>query len=1264
MRQEIRFHRGGRLARLTGEQARMTLLDWLRLCDGAVGTKEGCAEGDCGACTVILVREKDGRIVHQPVNACILLAGQADGAEVITVEDLARAGGTLHPVQDAMWRHHGSQCGFCTPGIVMSLAALHADGPRPVTRQAVCDQLAGNLCRCTGYRPIVDAALEACAAPAPEPDAEQRQRLEALQDDADVLAGEADAFFAAPRSEAGLARLLAEHPDALLVAGSTDAGLWITKQLLEPAKVVWLGRVPSLTVISRTDDQLEIGAAVTVADAWAQLAQISPDLAEVVRRFGSAQVRASATVGGNIANGSPIGDLAPCLIALGARLELAAGEARRTIALEDFFIAYKRQDRRPGEIVRRVLVPRPRPDVRFHAYKVSKRFDEDISAVLGAFALRLDGGKVVAARVAFGGMAGVPARARATEAALVGISLDHPATWAAALDTVEAEFTPLDDHRASAAYRRRVARNLLDRALSGVSRSGPDILPQPSRKPDHAPVWDDGVRPSGPDTTLAVVTHSHPQDSARLHVTGAAAYIDDMREPAGTLHVACALSPVAKGTIRSLNLDRARAAPGVIAVLTGADVPGRNDIAPAFADEPLLAQDRVIFHGQPLAAIVATTREAARRAARLVTADIAAEPAILTIDEALAANEKVQPDYDFIRGDTARVLGKSPHRLEGRLAIGGQEHFYLEGMIAFAIPGESGTMTVHSSTQDPTEVQHIVSRVLGLPDAAVQVETRRLGGGFGGKESQSCQWAAMAALAAHVTGRPCKMRLDRDDDFAATGKRHDFRADWQVGFDDDGVITAYDVALNARCGCSVDLSPGVVDRAMFHATNGYFVPDVAIRSRRLRTNTVSATAFRGFGGPQGILAIERVLDAIAHATGRDPLDVRKANLLSPGRDVMPYGVRIEDTSTLRDIVEDLERSAEYRERRREITAFNAAGGVLRRGLALTPLQFGISFTLAHMNQAGALVNVYQDGSVLLNHGGTEMGQGLFVKVAQVVAEEFGIALDKVRPTATSTAMVPNASPTAASAGSDLNGMAARDAAGKIKRRIASVLAGEWKVAPETVVFAQGRVSSGNHSVSFPKAAGLARKSRVSLSATGYYKTPDITWDRASQTGRPFYYYAFGAACAEAIIDTSTGETRVTRIDILHDVGSSLNPAIDIGQIEGGFVQGMGWLTTEELVWDAKGRLATHAPSTYKIPVASDVPADFRVRLTNRPNSMPTIYRSKGVGEPPLMLATSVFSAILDALASIRPGAQVPLDAPATPERILMAADVLRAPGPR
>jgi xanthine dehydrogenase large subunit len=748
-------------------------------------------------------------------------------------------------------------------------------------------------------------------------------------------------------------------------------------------------------------------------------------------------------------------------------------------------------------------------------------------------------------------------------------------------------------------------------------------------------------------------------DSAAKHVQGLAQYIDDIREPEGTLHVAVGQSPKARGMLRSLDVSAVRALPGVVAVLTAADIPGKNDVSPAFGDDPMFVEDAIGFHGQAVFAVVATERDIARRAVKLASMEIEAERPSVTVEDALERGETVLPDYAFGRGDARAALAQAPHVLSGELRIGGQEHFYLEGQIALAIPGEEGDIHVYSSTQHPTEVQHVIARVLGIPDAYVTCETRRMGGGFGGKESQATQWAAIAALAAQVTGRPCKLRLDRDDDFILTGKRHDFRSDWTVGFDDEGRIEAFAVEHLARCGYSADLSGGVVDRTMFHSDNAYWMPAVHVASRRLKTNTVSNTAFRGFGGPQGMLAAEHVMDQIAWATGRDPLDVRYVNLYRPGGNLTPFGMEVEETDTLHALIAELERSSDYRARREEIAAFNRASPILKRGIALTPVKFGISFTLTHMNQAGALVHVYQDGSVHLNHGGTEMGQGLYIKVAQVVAEEFGIALERVRITATTTAKVPNTSPTAASSGSDLNGMAARIAAAAIKRRMIEHAAQAYGVPEDQVAFRDDRVFLGNESIAFAELAKACVLARVQLSEAGYYKTPKITWDRAKATGRPFFYFAYGAACAEVIVDTLTGENRVTRVDILHDVGRSLNPAIDIGQIEGGFVQGMGWLTTEELVFDAEGRLRTHAPSTYKIPVASDVPADFRVALFPNSNREDTIYRSKAVGEPPLMLANSVFCALADAIHALDPSRPVPLHAPATPEAVLRACEALR-----
>ena len=754
-------------------------------------------------------------------------------------------------------------------------------------------------------------------------------------------------------------------------------------------------------------------------------------------------------------------------------------------------------------------------------------------------------------------------------------------------------------------------------------------------------------------------------DSAARHVQGSAAYVDDLPEPAGILHVAPGYAAAAaRGPIRSVDLDAVRTAPGVVAVLTAADIPGENDCSPAFGDDPILATGEILFHGQAVFAVVAATRDAARRAARRARVEVETRTPRVTVDDGLADGAEVLPPYELRRGEPGAAIAAAPHRLKGRLRIGGQEHFYLEGQAALAVPGEDDEMRVWSSTQHPSEVQHLVARMLGAPDAAVVCECRRMGGAFGGKESQAAQWACLAALAARVTGRPAKVRLDRDDDMTMTGKRHDFRADWRCGFDRDGGLAGVEIALDARCGCSADLSLGVNDRAMLHADNAYCYPTARVRSRRVRTDTVSNTAFRGFGGPQGMLVAERMMDAAAIALGIDPLRVRKRNLYGPGRDLTPYGMRVEEHVVPR-LVRELERTSGYAARRRAALRFNAEtgarGGALRKGIALTPVKFGIAFTLRQLNQAGALVHVFTDGSVQVNHGGTEMGQGLYVKVAQVVAEELGIGVDQVRITATRTDKVPNAPPTAASSGSDLNGMAAREAARTIRRRLAALAARLFQIEESDIAFRGGRVRVGAETLEFGELARLAFTERVSLSSTGYYATPKITWDRDTASGRPFLYFAGGAACSEVTVDTGTGEMRVDRVDILHDAGRSLNPAVDMGQIEGGFVQGMGWLTTEELVFDDDGRLLTHAPSTYKIPTCSDVPADFRVALFEPGrNREPTIHGSKAVGEPPLMLALSVFSAITHALASLAPGRVPPLDAPATPEAILRAADAMRA----
>ncbi|MEX0628062.1 MAG: xanthine dehydrogenase molybdopterin binding subunit, partial [Cucumibacter sp.] len=696
---------------------------------------------------------------------------------------------------------------------------------------------------------------------------------------------------------------------------------------------------------------------------------------------------------------------------------------------------------------------------------------------------------------------------------------------------------------------------------------------------------------------------------------------------------------------------------------THEDVPGINDISTVHRhDEPIFAESLVQFLGQPVFAVIAETRDQARRAATLAKVEYRDLPAILDIEAALAAGGTlVTEPLKLERGDVAQGLKSAKHRLKGKVVIGGQEHFYLEGQVSMAIPGEDDEIRVLASTQHPSEVQHMVAHALAVPANAVTVETRRMGGGFGGKETQANLFAVVAAIAAKKLGRAVKIRPDRDDDFTITGKRHDFLASWEVGFSDDGKIAALDAVFAARAGWSADLSGPVTDRALFHADNCYFFPAVRLVSKPLKTNTVSNTAFRGFGGPQGMIGGERIIEEIAYALGKDPLEIRKANLYgTKDRNITPYHQTITDNIAAK-LIAELEDSSGYRRRRAEIVKFNNASKIIRRGISLVPVKFGISFTSTWHNQAGALVHVYRDGSIHLNHGGTEMGQGLYIKVAQVLADAFQVDLDRVKITAATTGKVPNTSATAASAGSDLNGMAAFNAATQIKARLIAYAAARYDVPESEISFEPNRVRIGEKLADWDDLVAEAYLARVHLSAAGFYKTPDIHWDRAKGQGRPFYYFAYGASVSEVAIDTLTGEYFVDRVDILHDVGRSLNPAIDLGQVEGGFIQGMGWLTTEELWWDDKGRLRTHAPSTYKIPVASDTPPIFNIRLVDwSENREPTIGRSKAVGEPPLMLAISVVEALSMAVASVADYKICPrLDTPVTPERVLMAVEKLR-----
>jgi len=758
------------------------------------------------------------------------------------------------------------------------------------------------------------------------------------------------------------------------------------------------------------------------------------------------------------------------------------------------------------------------------------------------------------------------------------------------------------------------------------------------------------------------VGKSREHESAGRHVSGAAEYIDDKTPLTGMLHLCPVLSDCAHGRIIHIDIAACLQVPGVRRVLSWQDVPGELDIGPLAPGDPLFAKETVEYHGQVVLMIAAETPEAARAGA--LAAKITIEPleAVLDVEQALAKSHFVEQPHVQQRGDADAALASAPHRLQGQFHIGGQEHFYLEGQVAMALPGEDGAMQIWSSTQHPTEVQKLVSSVLGVTQSKVTVDVRRMGGGFGGKETQAAGIACHAALAARVTGRPAKLRLARRDDMRITGKRHPFFVRFDVGFTDEGMLHGVVIDLAANCGYSLDLSGSICDRAMFHADNAYYLGDARVTGYRCRTNLASNTAFRGFGGPQGMVAIEQIMDAIARQLSLDPLHIRRINAYgSEGRDVTHYHQPIKQ-NLAQTVIGQLADSARYAERRAEIVRFNALSPVLKRGLALTPVKFGISFTASFLNQAGALILIYSDGTLQLNHGGTEMGQGLNTKVAQIVANVLQIPLDAIQVTATSTGKVPNTSPTAASSGADLNGKAAEIAAQTLKQRLVEMLCSLHQCTEDRVTFGNGVVQVNERYFSFADVAMLAWLNQVPLSATGFYKVPGIHYDRQAGRGEPFYYFAWGAACSEVIIDTLTGEYRLLRTDILHDVGQSLNPALDIGQIEGGFMQGAGWLTTEELKWDNNGRLLTDGPMSYKIPAISDMPEVFNVSLLEaHANSSETVYRSKAVGEPPFMLGISVWCALQDAVASVADYRRHPmLDAPATPERVLAGVTQLEA----
>ncbi len=756
------------------------------------------------------------------------------------------------------------------------------------------------------------------------------------------------------------------------------------------------------------------------------------------------------------------------------------------------------------------------------------------------------------------------------------------------------------------------------------------------------------------------INEERPHDSASKHVSGHAIYTDDIKEPYGTLHGAIGYSKKAHAIIKKIDLSEVWKSEGVISIIGHNDIPGRNDVGPVFDGDPIFPSKKVEYYGQPLFAVAATSTELARRAVIKAKISYKDLKPIVTIQEALSKKKFIFKGKKIKRGNPSEKISKSKNYLKGNFTTGSQEHFYLEGQVAFVIPKEDSDLLVYSSTQHPSETQQIIAKMLNQKSNTITVIVRRIGGGFGGKETNFLT-SSICALLANKTKKPVKLRLDRDDDIIITGKRHDFYSEYEVGFNNLGIIEGVKIKLASRCGMSPDLSLAINERALLHIDNAYYLSNVEVQNYLCKTNTATSTAFRGFGGNQGMMAIENIIDNISRYLKKDPCEVRKRNFYQKNiKNITHYGMKIED-NVINEIFNRLIKKSNYKKRYFKIKKFNLNNKHLKKGLAITPVKFGISFTTIHLNQAGALVHVYTDGSVHLNHGGIEMGQGTNTKIAQLVANEFGLPFDKVKISSTNTSKVPNTSASAASSTTDLNGAAALNAVSKIKQNLEKFIKSKYNISANKVVYEKGIIKFKNKSFNFEKIIKEAYLNRISLSSSGFYSTPKINFNKKTFMGRPFLYFCYGAAVTEVTVDALTGENIIDRVDILHDAGKAINPALELGQIEGGFVQGQGWLTMEEVNWNSNGQITTFSPSTYKIPAVSDVPRKFNVEIFKQgKNKEKVINKAKTTGEPPLMLAMSVFYAIKDAIASVGKYKVTPiLDAPATPEKILMSLKELK-----
>ncbi|WIA42815.1 hypothetical protein OEZ86_008746 [Tetradesmus obliquus] len=1285
-----------------------TLLQWLRE-SGLTGTKLGCGEGGCGACTVMLSHWEGGRVQHRAVNACLCPLYAAEGMHVVTVEGIGSVRDGLHPVQAALANSHGSQCGFCTPGFVMSMYSLlrgvAAEGREAPSEEEIEECLAGNLCRCTGYRPILDAFK-----PSSEPIFPKE--LKGRRPAALRLSGPLCTWYR-PTTLEQLLTLKSAHNDLKLVGGNSEVGIELKFKDAGYRHMAAVTHVPELSQIKVTDRGIEVGAGVTLTrlqELLLQQAAKQPPhktrgfaaAAEQLRWFAGRQIRNTGTLGGNIATASPISDLNPLWMAFGAVFRLASqGRRVREVPAWKFFLGYRQVDMAPWELLLSVRIPFTGPTEFVKEFKQAPRRDDDIAIVNAGMRVRLEqrpaaeGSEeqawlVADVGIAYGGVAPKTIMAEKAMAALRGQPWNQ-ATLDAALVALREDVNVAPTAPGGRGeYRNSLAASFLFKfyvhVCLAMEAAHPDTF-KPQLPPGYASAAAPYHRPpvrgvqfhhEVPQATdgSAEVGKDYRHMSADLQVSGQAQYTDDVPLPPNTLHAAFVTSSKPHAKLLKVDATAALRLPGVVGFYSAKDVPGDNMIGPIMHDEEVFATDTVTCVGQVICVVVAETEPAARRGAKAVKVDYEDLPALISIEDAIAASSFYEQYGNSLEtGDLEAGFAAADHVLEGTLRLGGQEHFYLEPNGCIVLPTEDDEYTLISSTQAPTKHQIYVASTLGVPMHKLVCKTKRIGGGFGGKETRSIFIHCAAAVPAYHLRRPVKAILDRDEDMQMTvpayhlrravkaildrdedmqmtGTRHPFQASYKVGFTNDGRVTALHMDLYSNAGNSWDLSSAVMDRALMHSDCVYKFPAQRVVGHMCRTNIASNTAFRGFGGPQGLIAAEMVMERVSRHLGKCPLLVRQPHLYKEG-DVTHFGMVMEGCQVIPCWEGAIQSAGGWQQRREAVDAFNQQHRWRKRGLALTPTKFGIAFTKLTYNQGGALVHVYTDGTALVTHGGVEMGQGLHTKMAQVAAHELGVPVSKVFIAETSTDKVPNSSPTAGSASTDLYGMAVLDACRQINERLKPY-----------------RAQAAEKGWSFAQMATQAYMDRVDLSAHGFYATPEVTGFGGP---RPFNYFVFGAAVSEVELDVLTGDWQLLRSDIVMDVGNPINPAIDIGQIEGGFVQGMGWLCLEEMVWGDKahpwvrpGHLFTKGPGTYKIPTANDVPIDFRVKLlTNTPNPR-AVHSSKAVGEPPFHLGSSAFFALKDAVYAARDAAGLSgwfqLDAPATPEKLRMACgDELAAP---